>query len=294
MRIVQMLAVLAWAGLLSACGSIPLPQKPDGPSEPEAIALLEAAQVAHGKQAFAAIRDISVAYDGDWLGLITRIQPAITDPSYRKTSEERMLIRSGKTELVSQIHSGSAGKKTVLEVERRPSVWYNGQAHTERGQLAASHLVVHAYQLFLYPAFYVQRASVLERAGTAVVDGRDTDKLMAVLRPGFGGSAEDRAILFIDRQDKLVRRVWLTLEGTEPSKGAVVGVDYRAYADVGGVRWPVKMYETVVRPFAGLPAHDFWVTGLELNRGLERSDFEGGVWSDKAARPAQALPKSQP
>jgi hypothetical protein len=47
----------------------------------------------------------------------------------------------------------------------------------------------------------------------------------------------------------------------------------------------------VVRPFAGLPAHDFYLTGIDLNRGLTAADFAGGKFSDRAARPAAPLPK---
>ncbi|MCY7369813.1 MAG: hypothetical protein LH479_02810, partial [Polaromonas sp.] len=270
-------------GLLAlgaGCGSIPLPQSSG--SRPEALALLEQAQQAHGKAAFAAIRDINVGYGGTWYDLIKRIQPAITDTAYRQTSQERMLMPGGpgttgstgtSSGLIAQVHSGPGGQKTVIEIDRKVTVRYNGEPYTGADQQAASHLVLHAYQLFLYPAFYVQRASVLELAGTSVVNGRDCDVLLAVLRPGIGSAPEDRVLLSIDRETKLVRRVWLTLEGSVPSQGAIVSVVHDRFVKVGGVTWPTHFYETVVRPFAGLPAHDFYLTGLDLNRGLTASDF---------------------
>ncbi len=274
---------------LTACGSIPLPQ--GGASQPEALALLEQSQQAHGKAAFAAIDDISVSYGGEWFDLIKRIQPAITDPAYRQTSQERMVMKPGGS-VLAQIHSGPSGQKTVLETDRsRVNVWYNGTPYAGADQQQAAHLVLHAYQLFLYPAFYVQRASVLELAGSSVVEGRDCDVLLAVLRPGIGNSKEDRVLLSIDRQDKLVRRVWLTLEGSEPSQGAVVSVVHSDFVKIGGVTWPTRFYETVVRPFAGLPAHDFYLTGLDLNRGLSAADFTGGRFSERAAKPAAPLVK---
>jgi proteasome lid subunit RPN8/RPN11 len=273
-------------GLLGACGSIPLPT--GGGIQPEAAALLDQSQQAHGKAAFAALNDINVSYGGEWFDLIKRIQPAITDAAFRQTSQERMVMKGGS--VLAQIHSGPGGQKTVLETDRsKVSVWYNGEPYTGADQQQAAHLVIHAYQLFLYPAFYVQRASVLERAGTSIVNGRDCDVLLAVLRPGIGNSKEDRVLLSIDRQDKLVRRVWLTLEGSEPSQGAVVSVVHDQFVKVGGVTWPTHFYETVVRPFAGLPAHDFYLTGLDLNRGLGAADFAGGKFSERAARPAAAL-----
>lgn len=281
-RLVSALVVLF---LVAGCGSIPMPK--GSQSQPEALALLEQSQKAHGKAAFEAIKDINVSYTGTWFSLITKVQPAITDIAYRQTSQERMIMGDS---LIAQIHSGPSGQKTVVEDQRKVAIWYNQQPYTGADQMAASHLVLHAYQIFLYPAFYVQRASVLELAGTSVVNGRDCDNLLAVLRPGIGSSLEDRVLLCIDRQDKLVRRVWLTLEGSEPSKGAVVSVVHDKFVEVGGVKWPTHFYETVVKPFAGLPAHDFSLSGIDINRGLTKADFEGAKWSDKAAKPAAALP----
>ncbi len=274
--------------LLAGCGSIPLPQ--GSQSQAAALALLEQAQQAHGKAAFEAIKDINVSYTGTWFTIITKVQPAITDVVYRQTSQERMLMEGG---LIAQIHSGPGGQKTVVEDRRKVAIWYNQQPYTGADQMAASHLVLHAYQIFLYPAFYVQRASVLELAGSSVVNGRDCDNLLAVLRPGIGSSAEDRVLLCIDRQDKLVRRVWLTLEGSEPSKGAVVSVVHDKFVQVGGVMWPTHFYETVVKPFAGLPAHDFALSGIDVNRGLTKADFADGKFSPLAAKPAAALPKEK-
>jgi hypothetical protein len=274
--------------LLSGCGSIPVPQ--GSQSQPEALALLEQSQKAHGKAAFEAIKDINVSYTGTWFSLITKVQPAITDIAYRQTSQERMLMGDS---LIAQIHSGPGGQKTVIEDQRKVAIWYNQQPYTGADQMAASHLVLHAYQIFLYPAFYVQRASVLELAGTSVVNGRDCDNLLAVLRPGIGSSLEDRVLLCIDRQDKLVRRVWLTLEGSEPSKGAVVSVVHDKFMEVGGVKWPTHFYETVVKPFAGLPAHDFSLSGIDVNRGLTKADFADGKFSPLAAKPAAALPATK-
>jgi hypothetical protein len=273
--------------LLAGCGSIPLPQ--GSQSQPAALALLEQSQQAHGKAAFEAIKDINVSYTGTWF-IITKVQPAITDVVYRQTSQERMLMGDS---LIAQIHSGPGGQKTVVEDQRKVAIWYNQQPYTGADQMAASHLVLHAYQLFLYPAFYVQRASVLELAGSSVVNNRDCDNLLAVLRPGIGTSAEDRVLLCIDRQDKLVRRVWLTLEGSEPSKGAVVSVVHDKFVQVGGVMWPTHFYETVVKPFAGLPAHDFALSGIDVNRGLSKADFADGKFSPLAARPAAALPAAK-
>jgi hypothetical protein len=232
-------------------------------SDPAAIALLEATQQAHGKQAFAAIREVNVSYDGVWSFLVTKIQPILTDPQFRKSSKERMLFAGGQASEVFQQHTGPAGIKLVAKRNTEISVSFNEKPSQDPLVIKAAHLVLEAYQLFLYPAFYVQRAQVLQLAEPAKVDGLDCDVLLAVMRPGIGASLQDSVMLYIDRNDRLVRRVRITLEGTPSTAGAIVDVQLSAFKTVAGVRWPTKFYEDLVSPFRGLAAHDFWVTGLD-------------------------------
>jgi hypothetical protein len=278
---------IMFACCLAACSSMPTPR--GSVAEPAALALLDASQRAHGKEAFAQIRDLSVSYNGTWFDLVTKLQPILTDKTFRKTSEERTLFGES---IIAQIHTGEGGKKIVLRdsAKMTATVWYNRQAETNKEKIDSSQLVVEAYQIFLYPAFYVRRAAVLELAGTGTVDGRECDLLLAVLRPGVGNSPEDRAVLYIDREDKLVRRVRLTLEGFSGTQGAVVDVDLSKFVEIAGVKWPTHFYEALVKPFPGLPAHDFSLTGLDINRGLTQADFTKGEFSDRAAKPAAPLP----
>jgi len=284
--------------LLTACSNMPTPQQ--STTQADARALLDQSQAAHGKAAFLAIRDLSVAYDGKWFELVTRIQPVLTDKTFRKASEERMLFsdKFGDS-VVAQIHTGDAGKKMVLRdaslpLGERASVWVNQQAETNRDKIAAAHLVVEAYQLFLYPAFYIERAAHLERVGSGNVGGRDCDLLLAVMRPGIGNSAEDRVVLYIDKQDKLVKRVRLTLEGLNSTKGAIVDVDHDRFVEIAGVTWPTHFYEALVAPFPGLPAHDFSLRGLDVNRGLTKADFANAQFSERAAKPAAPITLPDP
>ncbi len=279
--------------LLAACSSMPTPQQ--SKTQADARTLLDQSQAAHGKAAFFAIRDLSVAYDGKWFELVTRIQPVLTDKTFRKTSEERMLFgdKSGDN-MIAQMHMGDAGKKMVLRdsslpLGERASVWFNQQPENNRDKIAAAHLVVEAYQLFLYPAFYVERAAHLERVGAGSVGGRECELLLAVMRPGIGNSAEDRVVLYIDKQDKLVRRVRLTLEGLDSTKGAVVDVDHDRFVEIAGVIWPTHFYEALVAPFPGLPAHDFSLRGLDVNRGMTKADFANAQFSEHAAKPAAPI-----
>jgi hypothetical protein len=275
--------------LLAACGSVPKPQQ--SKTQADARTLLDQSQAAHGKAAFLAIRDLSVAYDGTWFDIVTKVQPILTDKTFRKASEERMLFGDN---VIAQMHTGDAGKKMVLRdgnlpLSERASVWFNQQPETNREKISAAHLVVEAYQLFLYPAFYVERATHLERVGTGSVGGRDCELLLAVMRPGIGNSVEDRVVLYIDKQDKLVRRVRLTLEGLDSTKGAIVDVDHDRFVEIAGVTWPTHFYEALVAPFPGLPAHDFSLRGLDVNRGLTKADFANAQFSERAAKPAAPI-----
>jgi hypothetical protein len=292
-------AVLAVAFLLSAaCSTIPQPSGKQ--STPEGLRLLELTQQAHGKEAFSNIKDIAVSYDGTWYTLVTKIQPLVTDPRFRGSSEERMILGSiekpGSPRVIAQDYLGAAGKKLVVKSHPDQigavgtvNVSYNGKSSEDPAVNAASHLVLEAYQLFLYPAFYVQRASWFESAGIAYVNGHECDLLLAVMRPGIGASKEDRVMLYIDKVERLVRRVRLTLEGTATTAGAVVDTDLDKFITVAGVRWPSKFYEDLVSPFRGLPAHDFWLTGIDVNRGLVPSDLQGPAFTSSASKPAAAL-----
>jgi hypothetical protein len=284
---------LGLVSMLAACSSVPMPQQ--SKTQADARALLDQSQAAHGKAAFMAIRDLSVAYDGTWFDIVTKVQPILTDKTFRKASEERMLFSGGSGDnLIAQMHTGNAGKKMVLRngslpLGERASVWFNQQPETNRDKIAAAHLVVEAYQLFLYPAFYIERATHLERVGTGSVGERDCELLLAVMRPGIGNSAEDRVVLYIDKQDKLVRRVRLTLEGLDSTKGAIVDVDHDKFVEIAGVKWPTHFYESLVAPFPGLPAHDFSLRGLDVNRGLTKADFANAQFSERAAKPAAPI-----
>jgi hypothetical protein len=278
--------------LAGCAGPLPIPLAKEGKSSPEAKALLEEAQMAHGKEAFAKIKDIAVSYDGFWPFLITKIQPKITDPQFRKISEDRILVNGGSA---VQLYQGKGGSKWVRRVHgsgnTEVSVVYNGIANTDVAVREASHLVLESYQLFLMHAFEFNRAAWMEVGPTEFIDGVPHYTLIGVMRPGFGNAQEDRAMLFIDQKTKLVKRVRLTLEGTASTKGAFVDTTYLEYKTIDGVVWPVKFYEDLVSPFKGLPAHNFWITGLDTNRGLSSADFEGQQFSPKAAMPAKLLSK---
>jgi hypothetical protein len=293
-RCVPLLSYMFVLLILTGCAGLgsnpPIPIPSANADAQAGRALLDRTQAAHGKAAFNALNDVNVTYSGKWFTIVTKLQSELTDVEFRQRSQEHMLLRD---RLVAQRHTGPGGEKLVVRdgAQQKTSVLYNSSAHSAAGQLAASGLVVEAYQLFLYPAFAVERATKLERLPSEIVRDRTCDVLLAVLKPGIGDAAdEDRVLLYIDQATGLVRRVRMTLEGYSGTKNAVVDMDLDRYVEVGGVQWPSYFYEYLVKPFNGLPAHEFSLTGIDVNRGLTRADFDAAQKSGKLERALAAPP----
>ena len=90
---------------LQGCGHTPAaghPPRPPAP-DPEALRWLLASADRHGRAAYRGLRDINVAYDGQWRPLIDRIQPEVVDKPWRQRSEERLLLAAG---VIAQAHRG--------------------------------------------------------------------------------------------------------------------------------------------------------------------------------------------
>lgn len=280
--------------LLSACGT-PLPLgQPAPPSQADAERLLQASAEAHGLAAYRTLTDINVRYEGEWRPLIDRIQPVVVDKTFRGGSEERILPAAG---VLAQAYTGTAGRKYVRwrrgPVSGTPpgdvAVWFNGTASADPEVLSASALVAEAYGLFLLgPMWLAGRGLAMQRGGTERVDGRLCDVLQVWLRPGLGRSPLDRVAVCIDTASGLTRRVRFTLEGTANTAGAVAQVDTFEYERRFGVMWPMRSYEEVVHPIR-LPAHDWRIAGLDVNRGYDAAALAGPAFGGAAAAPAAAL-----
>lgn len=292
-------AAAAAAVTLPGCSTmLPMVETPPDTGR-DATALFAETCEAHGLAALRALSDFSIAYDGEWRWLIDRIQPILVDKGYRKTSDERWLLREG---VVAQRHSGPQGVKQVVRelprgvwggrAERFGSAraWYDGTETRDATVLAASALVVDAYGLFLLgPLWLAGRDLPMRRAGTATVDGRACELLEVWQRPGIGFTAMDRLSLAIDRRDRTMRRVTFTLESLDSTRGAVVETDTFDHVRRDGVLWPTRFYERLRRPFPNFPAHDWWVTGLDVNRGLDAASVRGPAYTGAAAAPARPL-----
>ena len=278
---------------LSGC-STPLPLGVAPTSDPAAVARLQASAEAHGLAAYRGLHDINIGYSGQWRPLVGRIQPEVVDVGHRGCSQERLLLSSG---IVAQAYTGPMGTKQVVWKRGRAGsrdlgeakVWFDGVPSTDAGALQAASLVAEGYGLFLLgPLWLAGRDLPTRSAGTERVDGRLCDVIEVWLSPGLGRVASDRIALCIDRQEGLMRRVRFTLEGFSRTQGAVAEVDTFDHERRFGVTWPMRSYERIVHPIA-LPAHDWHITGLDVDRGYGERDLSGPTFEGKAAADAASL-----
>lgn len=298
-RLLLRAGLLAPAALLGACGT-PLPlTAPPGSNKAAAAAqarLMDSAQ-AHGLEAYRQFTDISVAFTGQWRPLINGIQPEVVDRAYRGPSEERLLPALGavaqswrgsddarlRKHVFWQRGNAAAGKPDAL------GLWYDGKPSTDAARMAASALVAECCGLFLLgPLWLVGRCVPLEVSGTERVNGRLCDAVQVWLRPGLGYARQDRVTVLVDRDDQRTRRLRFTLEGFAGTQGAVAEVDWLDFSRRFGVLWPTRFYEEVVHPLR-LPAHDWVLSGLSVNRGFGLADLRGPSLSGAAAAPATPL-----
>lgn len=251
----------------------------------------------HGWPRFQALNDINVAYTGQWRPLIDRIQPVVVDKPWRESSEERLLPRE---RFIAQAHRGPAGRKQVVRTSGRSAedlgrvaVWYQGEPASGEPVLTASALVADCYQLFLLgPLWLAQRLGSADQARVALggrveVEGHECQWVQAWVSPGFGLVARDRVDLAVDVRDRTTRRMRFTLEGFAGTRGAVAETDTYEHERRDGILWPMRSFERVVHPLGGLAAHDWRITGLDLDRGHGLADVQGPQFVGAAAAPAR-------
>lgn len=230
--------------------------------------------------------DINISTDGRWYALIQRIQPVVSDAGFRVTSEERFRPSDG---VYAVRHSGPLGSKQVLRTPDQLSVRYNGGAPVEGEKRRATAMTNDAFQLFHFgPSFVKHRATRMYRLPDARENGRAYRRVLATLSPGFGESDSDQVVLWIDAASSRLYRVHMTLEGFESTRGAHVDTTFLAYEQVGPYLLPTRFSERVRGPLR-IKAHEWQVTGIDLDRGWTFEQVSGPDFSGRAATPAAAL-----
>jgi hypothetical protein len=288
-----LLGVMGAVGGLGGCASpLPLNEAPPAAGAAVAAALLLDSAQAHGLAAFRSVKDINVAYQGQWRPFINGVQPEVVDAGYRGSSQERLMPGLG---INAQQFSGPKGSKFVAWRRGGPgglgdvALWFNDKPSADGAMQRAAAVVAESYALFLLgPLWLLGRAGPLQRDGTERVDGRLCDVLQAWVSPGLGQSRLDRVTLCIDQATRITRRMRFTLEGFASTQGAVAEVDTFEHEMRFGVLWPMRSFERVVHPL-NLPAHDWRIAGLDVNRGYGPEALAGPAFSGAAAAPAQAL-----
>lgn len=261
------------AGLLTGCASFPRGGAIDGAGADglDARAIFERSLAAHGGDLRRHPGDINLATEGRWYALIQRIQPVVTDARYRITSEERYRPSEG---LYAVRHGGPDGIKHVVRRGDGLDVAYNGRRTTDEATLAATAMTSDAFRMFHFgPTFFLDRAIAMRRLPDAREGGRRYHRVLATLRPGFGRSAQDEALLWVDADTARLYRIHQTLEGFPTTVGAHVDTTFLEYRQAGPYLFPVRFLERVRGPLR-IRAHAWRVTGIDLDRGWTRADVE--------------------
>ena len=234
--------------------------------------------------------DFNLSTDGRWYALIQRIQPIVSDAGFRVSSQERYRPRDG---VYAIHHQGPLGSKQVVRTPEGIIVSYNGVRETDPVKLRATAMTNDAFRLFHFgPSFVKERATSMTRIADVREGGRSYRRVVATLRPGFGESAQDQVVLWIDTRDDRLFRVHLTLNGFETTQGAHVDTTFLSYQQVGRYLLPNRFHERVRGPLR-IDAHRWWSTGIDLDRGWSIGDVSGAEFTGAAAAPARNLPASE-
>jgi hypothetical protein len=240
----------------------------------------------HGGANLSSLSDVNVAVDGEWQYLITKIQPDVTDEDYRQQSQERILV---SPRFYAALYNGDAGTKRVFRTEQSIEVAYNGKQTSDLRKKTATALTADAFYLFvLGPLALPEQVNNWLRLEDRNWNGKSYYRINGELKPGIGLSETDFITLWVDKQTNLTFRLHITLEGFESTKGAHVDTSFLAYTDIGQFILPTHFFERVLGPIK-IDAHEWWYTGIDINRGLKGHDVSINHWSQKAAKPATKL-----
>lgn len=217
-----------------------------------------------------ALRNVSYETDGSWEFLVTKVQPLITDDSYRMIGQEFIDLEAGH---YTALFSGPAGTKKVIRTTDTVAVYYNGQQSKDDDVLKAAAMTADATSVFyLGPAALGHREYQFTRLSDIVENGTIYYRIYSVVEPGFGFSERDELVFWIDRDSFLVYRTHITLEGFRTTRGAHVDVTNLANRQVDGHIFASEFFERVRGPLA-LDVHHWWMTSI----GVNTNDFRAAV-----------------
>lgn len=230
-------------GLTVGCASTPIQPWPDVAAQPSrAEQILDVAVRAQGGNLFDQAAALEIAFEGRWGRIAPLIQPVLADRKFRTSSVERYRLTEGE---VLQVHRGPAGTKTVRRDGAVVGVERNGVLEENHEDLVTAALVADVYRMLVTGPSFFQRNGV----EVALAEGdADHDRLVALVRPGFGFSTEERVELWIDRATHLLTRVQFTLNGYHPTQGAEVDVRFFDHETIDGYVWPTRYVERIRRP----------------------------------------------
>lgn len=239
---------------------------------------------AHGGEYVNKLNDLNVSIDGEWNYLITKIQPKVTDESFRQQSEERLLL---STPLYAADYTGPAGRKQVNRTKDSVRVFYHGVETFDSVTKSASALTADAFYIFaLGPLALRDHVDQWRRLRDGYDNDRPFFRINAQMKPGVGFSDADYITLWVDKATGLTFRVHITLDGHETTQGAHVDTTYLSYVKRGEFTFPTHFFERVRGPIA-IDAHEWWYTGIDINRNLSPADLVIDQWSENASRPSK-------
>lgn len=282
--------ILCIAALSGCATQFPSPQSAPyrGAAPANGAEIFKRSFEAHGGAHLASLNNLNVGLTGEWKQLIRRIQPLVTDFTYRVDSQERLFPSDG---VYAAQYQGPAGTKSVFRTPDTIEVYYNGIASTDPAVLSSTALTADAFHLFLLGPLALQPwQDKFTRLSDAPLKGIDHYRLHLQREPGFGFSAQDSVVLWIDKETLLTKLVQITLQGHETTQGAHVEVEYLEYHKVDNFIFPVAFYERVNAPIS-IDAHAWQLTGIDVNRSYSLDALRGPNFTQDALPEANVLPK---
>jgi len=285
MRLTSIIILLT---LLTACAArFPDPQLDAATvASPDGANIFKRTLNTHGGEKIDQLNDVNLAISGQWKRLITRIQPLVSDYRFRVDSQERLFLSDGG---YVAFYTGPSGTKKVVRTLESLEVYYNGERSKDPEVLSSTALTADAFHLFLLgPLSLVKWQNDFVRLADIRENGQNFHRIYLERKPGFGYSKSDQVVLWVNQETGRTFRVQITLQGHSTTQGAHVEVDYLDYIKEGDYLFPSRFFERVNAPIA-IDAHQWSLTGLDINRSVTLEKYSGADSEFIIASPAKPL-----